>query len=130
MAEILHQLIGSLTYYLHGFIHPGWCRISAINSSTRQMTLDKLFTPRLSWKMILFERGWGKLVTMLLKGMGSIYIEILKAMPNLPWFCNKWFFFGELQRFSETVGGSAGSRRGAEVYWSFSIKRWCIQSRT
>ena len=32
MAEILHQLIGSLTYYLHGFIHPGWCRISAINS--------------------------------------------------------------------------------------------------
>ena len=32
MAEILHQLIGSLTHYLQGFIHPRRCRISAINS--------------------------------------------------------------------------------------------------
>ena len=34
MAEILHQLIGSLSHYLPGFIHPRWCRISAINSIT------------------------------------------------------------------------------------------------
>ena len=34
MAEILHQLVGSLSHYLQGFIHPWWCRISAINSST------------------------------------------------------------------------------------------------
>ena len=33
MEEILHQLIGSLSHYLQGFIHPRWCRISAINSS-------------------------------------------------------------------------------------------------
>ena len=33
MAEILHQLIGSLSYYLQGFIHFRWCRISAINST-------------------------------------------------------------------------------------------------
>ena len=26
MAEILHQLIGSLSHYLQGFIHPRWCR--------------------------------------------------------------------------------------------------------
>ena len=32
MAEILHQLIGSISHYLQGFIHPRWCRISAINS--------------------------------------------------------------------------------------------------
>ena len=32
MVEILHQLIGSLSHYLHGFIHPRWCRISSINS--------------------------------------------------------------------------------------------------
>ena len=31
MAEILHQLIGSLSHYLQGFIHPSWCRISSIN---------------------------------------------------------------------------------------------------
>ncbi len=34
MAEILHQLIGSLSHYLRGFIHPRWCKISAINSTT------------------------------------------------------------------------------------------------
>ena len=33
MAEILHQLIGSFSHYLQGFIHPRWCRISSINSS-------------------------------------------------------------------------------------------------
>ena len=32
MAAILHQFIGSLSHYLQGFIHPRWCRISAINS--------------------------------------------------------------------------------------------------
>ena len=32
MEEILHQLIGSLSHYLKGFIHPRWCRISSMNS--------------------------------------------------------------------------------------------------
>ena len=32
MDKILHQLIGSLSHYLQGFIHPRWCRISSINS--------------------------------------------------------------------------------------------------
>ena len=38
MEEILHQLIGSLSHYLQGFIYqfiyPKWCRISASNSIT------------------------------------------------------------------------------------------------
>ena len=34
MAEILHELIGSLSHDLQGFIHPRWCRNSSINSST------------------------------------------------------------------------------------------------
>ena len=34
MAEILHQLIGSLSHYLRCFIHPRWCMISSINSTT------------------------------------------------------------------------------------------------
>ena len=29
-----HQLIGSLSHSLQGFIHPRWCRISSINSMT------------------------------------------------------------------------------------------------
>ena len=31
MEEILHQLIGSSSHYLQGFIHPRWCRIFSIN---------------------------------------------------------------------------------------------------
>ena len=37
MAEILHQLIGSLSHCFWGFIHPRWCRISAINSMTAEI---------------------------------------------------------------------------------------------
>jgi len=33
MDKILHQLIGSLSQYLQGFIHTRRCRISSINSS-------------------------------------------------------------------------------------------------
>ena len=33
MEEILHQLIGSLSHYLPGFIYARWCRISSINST-------------------------------------------------------------------------------------------------
>ena len=32
MDKILHQLIGSLSHYLQGFIPPRRCRISPINS--------------------------------------------------------------------------------------------------
>ena len=38
MEEILHQLIGSLSHYLQGFIHPRWCKISSTNS--RYQTID------------------------------------------------------------------------------------------
>ena len=38
-----HQLMGSLSNYLQGFIHPRWCRISFINSTTQfaQLHRDK-----------------------------------------------------------------------------------------
>ena len=38
MAEILHQLIDSLSHYLQGFIHPRWCRISSINTQNSGAT--------------------------------------------------------------------------------------------
>ena len=43
MAEILHQLIGSLSHYLQGFIHPRWCRISSINSMKRPEVVENTF---------------------------------------------------------------------------------------
>ena len=41
MEEILHQMMSSLSHYLQGFIHPRWCRISSINSSTCQEAVPK-----------------------------------------------------------------------------------------
>ena len=43
MAEILHQLIGSLSHYLQGFIHPRWCRILAINSIIQKLIVCSSF---------------------------------------------------------------------------------------
>ena len=43
MDEILHQLIGSLSHYSQGFIHPWWCRISSINCMlVRKLTCQGL----------------------------------------------------------------------------------------
>jgi len=39
MEEILHQLIGSSSHSLQGFMHPRWCRISAINRMTGRLGL-------------------------------------------------------------------------------------------
>ena len=47
MAEILHLLIGGLSHYLQGFIHPRWCRISSINSITLPET--NIFAPENWW---------------------------------------------------------------------------------
>ena len=52
MEDILHQLIGSLSHYLQGFIHPRWCRISSINSTwiLREFTLsEKLGKAPIYW---------------------------------------------------------------------------------
>ena len=41
VEEILHQLIGRLSHFLHGFIHPSWCRISSINSMSSSPTFSR-----------------------------------------------------------------------------------------
>ena len=53
MAEILHQLIGSLSHYLQGFIHPRWW-LSAINSS-------KFYLHSTIWSIHwVLPKYWGK----------------------------------------------------------------------
>ena len=42
MAELLHQLIGSLSLYLQGFVNPRWCRISSINSMFHSLCGDEI----------------------------------------------------------------------------------------
>ena len=53
LAEILHQLIGSICHYLQSFIHPRWCRISSINS----MLLNSCWFWHILFFWNLFGRG-------------------------------------------------------------------------
>ena len=48
MAEILHQLIGTVSHWIQCFIHPRWCRISSINSMIGVHSLCYIipFTPK------------------------------------------------------------------------------------
>ena len=65
MAEILHQMIGSLSHYLQGFIHPRWCRISAINSKPNFCWVIGLFDlPKKHQDVSLLNKGlaWDSLV--------------------------------------------------------------------
>ena len=43
MEEILHQLVGSLSRYLQGFIHSRWCRICSINSMITYLKCFSVF---------------------------------------------------------------------------------------
>ena len=43
MDKILHQLIGSLSHYVQGFIHTRRCRISSINSITKVFFIKQNF---------------------------------------------------------------------------------------
>ena len=51
MEEILHQLIGILSHYLQGFLHPRWCRISSINSMILQTVCSLIAKVTLQQKL-------------------------------------------------------------------------------
>ena len=62
MAEILHQLIGSLSHYLQGFIHPRWLfGISSINSikwKPLKLTIDFHCSIPKKWQLFVsFREG-------------------------------------------------------------------------
>ena len=75
MAEILHQLIGSLSHYLQGFIHPRWLfGISAINStSTQSVSIFQAamlvyWSDRWAWDYITSKRRQGLYLAHLANG--------------------------------------------------------------
>ena len=57
MEEILHQLIGSWSHYLQGFVHPRWCRISSINSIYKDIHhyVDLTFVGKYDQKNIIYK---------------------------------------------------------------------------
>ena len=69
MAEILHQLIGSLSHYLQGFIHPRWLfgisEPSTVwfvpwNPNELDPSLERQFLPGFWMWSTSIERGWSK----------------------------------------------------------------------
>ena len=50
---------GSLSHYLQGFIHPGWCRISSIKSRWNSLSWNNLPIPYVGrWSVFAYMEGW------------------------------------------------------------------------
>ena len=76
MAEILHELIGSLSHYLQGFIHFRWCKIFSINSIIGIMIVIRiviLMTP--SFFLFVY-------LQKVLVGSLTIYINLYQAKKS------------------------------------------------
>ena len=116
MEEILHQLIGSLSHYLQGFIHPRWCRISSIKFHQKHKqttTISKTKTETTLWGSddpIFFSMRYicflqiGYLVTSTTRGKRIYGLE-----PSLP---NGW-----LHGFGSPKFVKAGSPMG---FWELA----------
>ena len=60
MEEILHQLIGSFSHYLQGFIHSRWCKISSTNSSTGFLLYIVCDRDQMNWHEVFFADRWSR----------------------------------------------------------------------
>ena len=65
-SEILHQLIGSLSHYPHGFIHPRWLALGCVEPSTaatvvlrRSLPSQKLPLPKCARQQVFGREGSG-----------------------------------------------------------------------
>ena len=72
--------IGSLSRYLHGFLHPRWCKISSINSSNLLHEMKKgFFHPQLShkkvWLLILQQIFWWTFTQIAFERFPQCYIQ-------------------------------------------------------
>lgn len=105
--------------------------------STRQITLEKKIYPKTSWKLEddPFWEGIGQASNYVTEGNGiNIPWNTESHDAQCPTVLLEIGSMGELQRFGNGWRLSwiktCWIYCGAEAYWSFSIKRWCIQSRT
>ena len=86
MEEILHQLIGSLSQYLQGFIHARWCRISFINIMLHRFR----FVDRLLANEYCIILDFGMIVTLcrclIIAEFDQNYDNVYKFQVFLLWF--------------------------------------------
>ena len=87
MEEILHQLIGSLSYDLQGLIHPRWCRISSINSIYLKFRGCMCFSLCVSFNLYLkrsslFEKNPSKCPQVLLVPKSTSEIAFLRRQED------------------------------------------------
>ena len=76
MEEILHQLIGSLSQNLQGFIHPRWCRISSFH----QQYLPQFWSVMVS----LFDVAW-----QVVEGHVPRIMDVMDIFGICSWWENK-----------------------------------------
>jgi len=97
LEEILHQLIGSLSHYLQGFIcfiHPRWCRISSINNMSVSPRVSSFEIDVICGPCLLRGCFLGHGVTCLPCRIGANLTELSDALTSdFGWLsCSKWFF--------------------------------------
>ncbi len=101
MAEILHQLIGSLSHDFQFFIHPRWCRISSINS-----TIVIFVYHTLVWFFSASRFKGLHIMTVFFNfGYSSNNSSMVKAENSYIQSYNSWFFGDsrEMQTYLQTL---------------------------
>ena len=110
MAEILHQLIGRLSHYLQGFIHPRWCRISSINGSCKW---NYCVTP-IKWPKINGLMFGGRLLDVESRPRPNKPFEETRSMcPCL--LCLLQSIVFDLQQHSSKNGYKLGPKNSTEI---------------
>ena len=75
MDKILHQLIGSLSHYLQGFIHTRRCRISSINSITSYLSNCNLVHQKM-WRKKQYPKGKYMPTSIAARGGGGSFKKV------------------------------------------------------
>ena len=90
-----NQLIGSLSHYLQGFIHPRWCRISSINSSNTHvlhvwniyLDLFKMLFYFLPWQTTILHHHLGEYVWNFFQASKSRKSKCMAYLSASAWLC-------------------------------------------
>ena len=113
MEEILHQLIGRLSHYLQGFIHPRWCRISAINSRMAWMPTFVFFCG--SWTFAL--QTLQKFYPFFFHAKDGLRLRYRYLRPTIQKFLQSYAFYGQTPLLFNWGQGQSSRKQSFLTGW-------------
>ena len=130
MAEILHQLIGSLYHYLQGFIHLRWCRISAINSINKGEITHVLHPRKLTASLPLKSYPKGPQKEMTFVFQASFFkgqTHVLSQKRSIPHLRQVHKLIFRKQRDHRAVGFFVPGKI-TRCWWALATHEWKISA--